>query len=184
MRSLRSEVSVIFVVALAFTALSSVRSEYTWNGSEWVWSETSETKVCIDWIWFLCISSQIFFVKLKCVKFSPILGRGNRSFCQIKTRQKKGRKIYILKERRGNMPRSIDLKAKRDWKAYTLFCFNFVKLTGTKSDVKCYLRMTLWCLQFSKKNNAKIWWISALESKKWSNQKDRDTLLCQIAPYY
>jgi len=44
MRSLRSEVSVIFVVALAFTALSSVRSEYTWNGSEWVWSETSEPK--------------------------------------------------------------------------------------------------------------------------------------------
>jgi hypothetical protein len=107
MRSLRSEVSVIFVVALAFTALSSVRSEYTWNGSEWVWSETSETKVCIDWIWFLCISSQIFFVKLKCVKFSPILGRGNRSFCQIKTSKKKCRKIYILKEKRGNMPRSI-----------------------------------------------------------------------------
>jgi len=42
MRSL-SELSVIFVVVLAFTAVS-VRSEYTWNGSEWVWSETPETK--------------------------------------------------------------------------------------------------------------------------------------------
>ena len=26
--------------------------------------------------------------------------------------------------------------------------------------------------------NAKIWWISALKSKKWSNQKDKGTLLC------
>ena len=26
------------------------------------------------------------------------------------------------------------------------------------------------------KNNAKIWWISALESKKWLNQKDKGTL--------
>jgi len=43
MKSL-SELSVIFVVILAFTAVTSVRSEYTWNGSEWVWSETSEAK--------------------------------------------------------------------------------------------------------------------------------------------
>jgi len=43
MKSL-SELSVIFVVILAFTVVTSVRSEYTWNGSEWVWSETSETK--------------------------------------------------------------------------------------------------------------------------------------------
>lgn len=43
MKSL-SELSVIFVVILAFTAVTSVRSEYTWNGSEWVWSETPETK--------------------------------------------------------------------------------------------------------------------------------------------
>ena len=28
------------------------------------------------------------------------------------------------------------------------------------------------------KTIAKIWWISALESKKWLNQKDKDTLLC------
>ena len=27
------------------------------------------------------------------------------------------------------------------------------------------------------KNNEKIWWISALESKKWLNQKDKGTLL-------
>ena len=90
MRSLRSEVSVIFVVALAFTALSSVRSEYTWNGSEWVWSETSEPKVCIDLIWFdpYVFIVKSFFVKLRCVKFSPILGRASKVFCQIKTRQK------------------------------------------------------------------------------------------------
>ena len=44
MKSL-SELSVIFVVILAFTAVTSVRSEYTWNGSEWVWSESSDTKV-------------------------------------------------------------------------------------------------------------------------------------------
>jgi len=43
MKSL-SELSVIFVVILAFTAVTSVRSEYTWNGSEWVWSESSDTK--------------------------------------------------------------------------------------------------------------------------------------------
>jgi len=43
MKSL-SELSVIFVVILAFTVVTSVRSEYTWNGSEWVWSETSEAK--------------------------------------------------------------------------------------------------------------------------------------------
>jgi len=43
MKSLR-ELSVIFVVIVAFTVVTSVRSEYTWNGSEWVWSETSETK--------------------------------------------------------------------------------------------------------------------------------------------
>jgi hypothetical protein len=30
---------------------------------------------------------------------------------------------------------------------------------------------------FPKNNNAKIWWISALESKKSSNQKDKGTLL-------
>jgi hypothetical protein len=35
---------------------------------------------------------------------------------------------------------------------------------------------------FPKKQH-KIWWISALESKKWSNQKDKGTLLCWIAPY-
>ena len=28
---------------------------------------------------------------------------------------------------------------------------------------------TFWRLQFSKKNNAKIWWTSTLESKKWFN---------------
>ena len=28
------------------------------------------------------------------------------------------------------------------------------------------------------KKHAKIWWISALESKNWSNQKDKGTLLC------
>jgi len=43
MKSL-SELSVILVVILAFTVVTSVRSEYTWNGSEWVWSETSENK--------------------------------------------------------------------------------------------------------------------------------------------
>jgi len=35
---------VKLVVILAFTVVTSVRSEYTWNGSEWVWSETPETK--------------------------------------------------------------------------------------------------------------------------------------------
>ena len=34
------------------------------------------------------------------------------------------------------------------------------------------------------KNNVKIWWISALESKKWLNQKDKGALLCKIAPYW
>lgn len=43
MKSL-SELSVKLVVILAFTVVTSVRSEYTWNGSEWVWSETPETK--------------------------------------------------------------------------------------------------------------------------------------------
>ena len=33
-------------------------------------------------------------------------------------------------------------------------------------------------LNIPKKNNAKSWWISALESKKWLNQKDKGTLLC------
>ena len=33
-------------------------------------------------------------------------------------------------------------------------------------------RMIFWYLQFSKKNkNAKIWWISALESRNWLNWK-------------
>jgi len=41
----RNEVSLIFVVVLAFMSINSVRSEYTWNGSEWVWSEaSSDTK--------------------------------------------------------------------------------------------------------------------------------------------
>jgi len=43
MKSL-SELSVKLVVILAFTVVTSVRSEYTWNGSEWVWSESSDTK--------------------------------------------------------------------------------------------------------------------------------------------
>ena len=30
--------------------------------------------------------------------------------------------------------------------------------------------MTFWCPKFSKKNPAKIWWISALEFQKWLNQ--------------
>ena len=34
------------------------------------------------------------------------------------------------------------------------------------------------------KTKAKIWWISALESKKWPNQKDKGTLLCQLIPFY
>ena len=37
--------------------------------------------------------------------------------------------------------------------------------------------MTFWFLKFFKKTNAKIWLISALESKKWLNQKDKGTLL-------
>ena len=32
------------------------------------------------------------------------------------------------------------------------------------------------------KTNEKIWRITALESIKWSNQKDNGTLLCQVAP--
>ena len=31
------------------------------------------------------------------------------------------------------------------------------------------------------KSHAKVWWISALESKKWSNQKDRGTLFKTIS---
>ena len=38
-------------------------------------------------------------------------------------------------------------------------------------------RMTFWCLKFSKKP-AKIWWISALEFKKWLNQTIKGPFSC------
>ena len=37
--------------------------------------------------------------------------------------------------------------------------------------------MTFWCLKFSKKNNAKIWWISAQESRNmlnWKQEKETE----------
>ena len=51
---------------------------------------------------------------------------------------------------------------------------NMLAVVGEKRSVN--FKMTLWCLKFSKKPMKKIWWISALECKKWLNQKDKSTL--------
>ena len=58
--------------------------------------------------------------------------------------------------------------------------------TGYDITLNYIFRMTFWCLQSSRKTNAKFLWISALESEKWSNQKDKKACYYveYVAPYY
>ena len=49
---------------------------------------------------------------------------------------------------------------------------------STKRSVN--FRMSFWCPEFSIKDNEKIWQISALESKKWTNKKNK----CVFLWYY
>ena len=59
---------------------------------------------------------------------------------------------------------------------YKIRMYSAILINWHKMSVK--LRMTFWCLQFSKKNNANIWWISALELKKWLNQINKGPFSC------
>ena len=52
---------------------------------------------------------------------------------------------------------------------YSKYIVSLLDMAKQGFNITVNLRLTFWCLQFSKKN-AKIWWISALEFKKWLNQ--------------
>ena len=72
LKKMKNHFWIFFVVYLTIHSASFVRSEYTWNGSEWVWTD-SENEVNL----YAKKSVKIFFVKLIyilhfCIYFTKI----------------------------------------------------------------------------------------------------------------